>query len=434
MLIESPDKLVIRGRKLSWIDGTTFFAFKTPQGKIHIAITSGSGTEFLLQINQVDLTDYIKKNMPEVAVYLDHESLANVLHQLKPEMIKEKMNREEFEFSGRLWNAGERNYISFWNNKRSVDKSLLDKLLGYLKVNYQNTVFEFPTNQGDYKPYDEIMDNPTTAQKKSEDKFMSQIHTLPPGAKKWAMKGMSMREALFSESPDSIYPYETDFSEEVTFESDKVSSVFSIFKDQVTNRILLMTALCKNGNVYKITTGDKDIDAEIDVDKIKRDNLDSAMIHSNLLAPVAQRISDFGDRYEMRGFTRMSGRSFLVDGKTFISIWNHLSCFVKYKRQIDILINRLGVSSEDVLFEAVDFPGEYKTYKEVYGSTSEKKKSALSPEQIKDLMKKQHLDPRAKKILRKLASSDKHIDSLSRAANGMNVTVAQLRNMMTAGD
>jgi hypothetical protein len=434
MLIESPDKLIVNGRKLSWIDGTTFFAFKTPQGKTHIAITSGSGTEFLLQINQVDLTDYIKKNMPELAVYLDHESLANVLHQLKPEMIKDKMNREEFEFSGRLWNGNGRNYISFWNNKKSVDKSLLDKFMGYAKVNYQNTVFEFPNNQGDYKPYDEIVDKPTTSsQKSAEDKFMSQIHTLPPGAKKWAMRGMSMREALFSESPDNIYPFEGDPSEELTFESNEVTSVFSIFKDTVTNKIRMIVAFCKNGEAYKITTGDKDLDAEIDVNKMVEDNRGFAMIHSNLLAPIARRISDFGDTYEMRDFARLSGRTFLVEGKTFISVWNEIRFLVREKRQIDILIEKLGATKEKVLFETVDFPGEYKSYSEIYGSV-EKKKSALSSEQIKDLMKKQHLDPRAKKILRTLASSDKHLDSLSRAANGMNITVAQLKNMMTAGD
>lgn len=434
MLIESPDKLVINGRKLSWIDGTTFFAFTTPQGKTHIAITAGSGTEFVLQINQIDLTPYIKKNMPEVAVYLDHESLANVLHQLKPEMIKEKMNREEFDFSGRLWNGNGRNYISFWNNKRSVNKALLDKLMGYLKVTYQNTVFEFPNNQGDYKPYDEIVDNPASAQKRAEDKFMSQIHTLPPGAKKWAMKGMSMREALFSESPDNIYPFEGDPSKILTWDSNEVSSVFSIFKDQTTNKMVLITAFCKNGEVYRITTGDKKLDAEINVDDMVENNQDMAMTHSNLLAPVARRISDFGYKYDMREFTRMSGRTFLVDGKTFISIWNEHRFFVRYKRQIDLLIDRLRVSKDTVLFEAIDFPGEYKTYEEVYGSSSVKKKSELSPEQIKDLMKKQHLDPRAKKILRTLTSNDKHLDSLTRAANGMNMTVAQIRNMMTAGD
>lgn len=434
MLIESPDKLIVNGRKLSWIDGTTFFAFKTPQGKTHIAITSGSGTEFLLQINQVDLTDYIKKNMPELAVYLDHESLANVLHQLKPEMIKDKMNREEFEFSGRLWNGNGRNYISFWNNKKSVDKSLLDKFMGYAKVNYQNTVFEFPNNQGDYKPYDEIVDKPTTSsQKSAEDKFMSQIHTLPPGAKKWAMRGMSMREALFNETPDVIYPFDGDPSEELTFESNEVTSVFSMFKDITTNKKVLIIAFCKNGEAYKITTGDKKLDSEIDVDGVVERFRGYPMTHTNLLDPASNKVSDKDDDYFLRDSTIISGRTYLVEGKTYISVWNDVDVILREKSYIDSLISQLGVSKESVLFETVDFQGEYKSYSEIYGS-AEKKKSDLSPEQIKDLMKKQHLDPRAKKILRTLASSDKHLDSLSRAAKGMNITVAQLKNMMTAGD
>lgn len=431
MLIESPDKLIVNGRKLSWIDGTAFFAFKTPQGKIHIAITSGSGTEFLLQINQIDLTTYIRKNMPELAVYLDHESLANVLHQLKPEMIKEKMSRDEFEFSGRLWNGNGRNYISFWNNKQSVDKSLLDKLMGYMNVNYQNTVFEFPNNQGDYKPYDDIVDRPTTSsQKSSEDKFMSQIHTLPPGAKKWAMKGMSMRESLFTESPDSIYPYNGDPSEEVNFESNKVTSVFSVFNDKYKKKNILIIAFCQNGEAKRITTGDEEFDEEIGVKRTVSRNSGNPMIHDTLLSMVYKRINP--DGADIRDGAVISGRTFLVDGITFLSVWSELDRLFKNKHHIDEVIRQLGLYKNEVRFESIDFPGEYKYYGDVFGNV--KKKSELSPEQIKDLMKKQHLDPRAKKILRILASSDKHLDSLTNAANGMGIPVVQLKSMMTTGD
>lgn len=435
MLIESPDKLIVNGKKLSWIDGTTFFAFKTPQGKIHIAITSGSGTEFLLQINQVDLTEYIKRNMPELAVYLDHESLANVLHQLKPEMIKDKMNREEFEFSGRLWNGNGKNYISFWNNKKSVDKSLLDKFMGYAKVTYENTVFEFPNNQGDYKPYDKIDEPKISTQKSAEDKFMSQIHTLPPGAKKWAMRGMSMREALFRESPDIIYPDDGDPSVELTFESNEVTSVFSVFKDVLTGKNVLITAFSKNGEVSRITTGDEKLDREINVEKMLDFNKGMPMIHSNLLVPISDRIFDDPDAEwrEPRDATIISGRTFSFEGVDYISVWNKEKSVVKCKGEIDRLIGMLNISKENVKIESVDFQGEYKSYSTVF-SQAVKKKSKLSAGQIRDLMKKQHLDPRAKKILRTLASNDKHLDSLQNAAQGMNVSVAQLRNMMTTGD
>lgn len=434
MLIESPDKLIVNGKKLSWIDGTTFFAFKTPQGKTHISITSGSGTEFLLQINNIDLTEYVKKNFPEFCVYLDHESLANVLHRLKPEMIKEKMSRDEFVFSGRLWNGNGRNYISFWNNKKSVDKSLLDKLMGYVKLTYQNTVFEFPVNQGNYKPYDQI-DEPinTHSQKSSEEKFMAQIHTLPPGAKKWAMKGMSMREALFTESPDVIYPCEGDPSVEVTFESDEVTSVFSIFRDVFTGKKVLIVGFIKNGTVERITTGDKTLDDEIGVKDIEQNNSRHALIHVNLLTPIANRLGIHEDDFDIRDKTLISGRSFNFEGADYISVWNDLPALKRQRPEINKLLSWLGKNKENVKFETIDFQGEYKSYDETFGST-EKRKSDLSAEQIRDLMKKQHLDPRAKKILRTIASSNKHLDSISRAANDMNISVAQLKNMMTVGD
>jgi hypothetical protein len=435
MIFESPDKLLINGRKLSWIDGTTFFAFKTPAGKIHIAITSGAGTEFLLQINHIDLTDYVKKNLPEAAVYLDHESLANVLHQIKPDMIKPKMARDEFVFSGRLWNGNGVNYISFWNTKKAVDKSLLDKLMGYVKVDYKNTLFEFPNNQGNYNYYDKVEDG---SPKQSEyDKFKSQLHTLPPGAKKWAMKGMSMREALFRESPDTVYPPDDEedeyFRTVLSYDGSRVTSVFSIFKDVVDGKDKMIVALCKNGNLYSITTGDDVLDKEIDVAGMVKSLGSKSVTHGKLLAPLAKRIRPGRDKLSMRNFSLISGRAFYYKGVNYISVWEEMRNLKKQKRHIDKLIDMLNVRRKDVKFETIDFLDEFVPYETFFGN-SEKRASSLSPEQIKDLMKKQHLDPRAKKILHTLASSEKYLDSVERAAKDMNVSVAQLKNMMTVGD
>lgn len=429
MLIESPDKLIINGRKLSWIDGTTFFAFKTPQGKIHLAITSGSGTEFLLQINEIDLTQYVKKNIPEAVVYLDHESLANVLHQIKPEMIKAKMNREEFEFSGRLWNGNGINYISFWNNKKSVDKALLDKLLKYLKVDYSNTVFEFPNNQGDYKPYDKIVDGTSVGDKSA--KFMSQLHTLPPGAKKWAMRGLSMREALFTESPDNVYVK----SDIISYDSEYPTSVFSIFDDIIDKRVNIIVALCENGQIKKLTTGDNRLDNEINV----KDHLESltgkVITHEKILSCVTDRL-DEGEPYRiLRDGTLISGRSFLLGETTYVSFWNEVDVVVKHKKYIDKILNMLNVPYKSIRFETIDFQEEFPSYEELFGEApSDRKPSSLSPEQIKQLMKRQHIDPRAKQILYKFASSDKYLDSLKLTASKMNISVAQLKHLMTVGD
>ena len=58
----------------------------------------------------------------------------------------------------------------------------------------------------------------------------------------------------------------------------------------------------------------------------------------------------------------------------------------------------------------------------------------IKPTIIKDLMKKQHLDPNAKKILMALASGDKHLNVLQRTAANMGISLVQLKNMMISGD
>ncbi len=63
MINESPDKLILKGKKLTCHDGITFFAFKTPGGKTHIAISHGATSDFHMQINEIDLSDYVERGV-----------------------------------------------------------------------------------------------------------------------------------------------------------------------------------------------------------------------------------------------------------------------------------------------------------------------------------------------------------------------------------
>ena len=434
MLNESPDKLILKGKKLSWHAGITFFAFKTPGGKFHIALSHGSTSDFHMQINEIDLTSYIKKNHTEFMTYLDHESMAAVIHAIKPDIIKKEMNREEFEFSGRMWQDNGKNYLSFWNSRQRVEenRSLLDRLMSLLKIKFDNSLFEFPQNQGDYRPYDQI-GGTAELPKKDMAKFMSQLHTLPPGAKKWAMQGLSMKEALMSENPDVIYMDDSG-KESYSWGSIQVSSVFSVFnnlRDGVDSQYIV--AVCSGANQY-ITTGDDRFDRELQLDKYARETAGEDMTHDALLSPLADYLTgdDAEDVWDLRTSTLVSGRSWKLDSGTVFSFWNKQSVVQRYKKQIDEIMNKIGARAESSKFESIDHQNEMKSYEEFFGGQLQKSK--LSDVQIRELMKIQHLDPRAKKILHALANRGDYADSMKSAAASMNITVAQLKNRITQGD
>jgi len=167
MLNESPDRLILPDETIEWQRGVTFFAFKTPAGKSYIAQTANSGADFFLKIGDVDISEPVKVKYREyIKIALDHESLANLIHLIKPDLIKNNTARDEFIFSGRLWKHSPNSFISFWNSKSTVDNNrrLLDKFMKQNGLSYDNTLFEFPSNQKDYKPYDRIT-TPTTNSK-----------------------------------------------------------------------------------------------------------------------------------------------------------------------------------------------------------------------------------------------------------------------------
>ena len=153
MINESPDKLKLKNRAYPWYLGTTFFVYKTPTGKTNYVSSTSSGIDFTLKVNGMDFSKFVPV---EMRTQLDHENLVEVLHSLNEKLINKNESRRSFVASGRLWKINSQNYVSFWNEKTNVQKSILDKLMVYLNITYDNTLFEFPSNQNDYKPYDQI--------------------------------------------------------------------------------------------------------------------------------------------------------------------------------------------------------------------------------------------------------------------------------------
>ena len=153
MINESPDKLKLKNRAYPWYLGTTFFVYKTPTGKTNYVSSTSSGIDFTLKVNGMDFSKFVPV---EMRTQLDHENLVEVLHSLNEKLINKNESRRSFVASGRLWKINNQNYVSFWNEKTNVQKSILDKLMVYLNITYDNTLFEFPSNQNDYKPYDQI--------------------------------------------------------------------------------------------------------------------------------------------------------------------------------------------------------------------------------------------------------------------------------------
>lgn len=433
MINETPNKLELKSGKLSWFDGVTFFAFKSPSGKIYAAQSFGSEGDFSLKINDVDLSNYVIQNFRVfIKIPLDHESLANLIHLIKPELIKKNCNREEFLFSGRLWVVGGTRYVSLWNSKSKIEShiNLLKKILKDNGTDLDKCLFEFPENQGKYKPFGEISTKVDSVSSDREKKFMSQIHTLPPGAKKWAMRGMSIQEIL-SENPDSLYTVGPD-EYELTFDDGNVICVFSILYLDLIERYIMVNARVDNGHLLSLTTNDPTVDKQFKLkkyeEKIKKIQPD--ITHYTILRPFLP------EEYCDRNQTELSGRVWYFERKYYVSFWQSKKVVKSYKQDIESMFIGMNINPKIVLYEVLDGNGLL-TYDEVFGSNelSIDKIKKLSSDEIKKLMMKQHLDPNAKRILKSLADlAGPNQNSIEKAANAMNISVAQLKNQLTAGD
>lgn len=203
MLNESPDRLILPDETIEWQRGVTFFAFKTPAGKSYIAQTANSGADFFLKIGDVDISEPVKVKYREyIKIALDHESLANLIHLIKPDLIKNNTARDEFIFSGRLWKHSPNSFISFWNSKSTVDNNrrLLDKFMKQNGLSFDNTLFEFPSNQKDYKPYDQITTSTTNSK---IDLTPHLLAPMLPTAYAKELRRLSMKELTHKQLQDS---------------------------------------------------------------------------------------------------------------------------------------------------------------------------------------------------------------------------------------
>lgn len=453
MLKESPDKLIINGNSYSWQKGITFFVFNTISGKTRIAFSEGSGTDFHLQVDDVDLTPYISKQYPEYKTYLDHENLIFAINQVKL-LIDPKSTREDFIFSGRAWRVGNVNYISIWNNKQTLEfnKKYLNRLMAYLKMTYENTLFELPTNQKDYKPYIEI---DLEINDKFEKELRKTIHTMDPRLKRFVKKsGMFESESIkksLTEDPDLIR-IPTDYNNSVMrvyYDDNDVNSVFSIFGTKNFGTCYILGKHL-GGHKYVFKTNNRKLDKLIDVKQMSSDLNGMPLIHSNLLSNLCDKdLFDFDcqdvDRDDLRELVKISGRTFKVSndvdiGKNlYVSFWNTMKECKNNWEYIDIIIKEeLHEDVNNVYFEFIDSPFDYLTgngwisYHEFLKKS--KIKSKLTPEQIKMLIKIQHTNPDVKKILKIIGSNQKYLDVMKKTALKMGITVAELKNMLVFSD
>ncbi len=124
----------------------------------------------------------------------------------------------------------------------------------------------------------------------------------------------------------------------------------------------------------------------------------------------------------------LSGRHWKVQGVDYVSMWNSKATVEKYKEYFIKVLKLMNVSIDKCLFE---FPGnenqgKYRSYND----------SSLKSDvnQEKELMKKQHLDPNAKKILRQLSSGDSDGNALQKAADKLGMPAIKLKQLVSQGD
>lgn len=475
LLEESPDWIVVNGKKHVWHDeeSNSFFVCKSEyKNKTYAYVYGGRDQDFHLFANGVDLTSYIQKHFRDhIQGFPTHSDIAWMLHQIKPDKVtplvsNSKMNREEFVFSGRSWLINGITYISFWNNKSTVDanKQYLDIILKSLKTTYDKCLFEFPDSQGDYSPYDSDT-KINGKQKDAEKKLMAQLHTLPPGAKKWVRRGMSIKEMILMEDPDDItIPHDGELIT-LNWGQDQVTSVFSvIFDKQLKKKVCIVALYNRMGGLEKITSGDASYDSQIEnvLSSVELGTHSSGethkkLTHHDLLTPFVVNgrmddpdagfqddgeddMDDRGDyrpkwlEEEKEGYRDVafiSGRSWRFKNTDYFSFWNTEREVNLHKQYIDKIMDVVGAKMDASEFEFIDHPKKWIPYDDTFGARTHSP-SSLSPDQILTLQKIQHLDPNAKKQL--AALNKLPLDKLKLAADKFHIPLAKLRQQLHQGD
>jgi len=236
---------------------------------------------------------------------------------------------------------------------------------------------------------------------------------------------INLRRLLF-ENPD-VASYHGELHR---YGSKTAFGIFSIFHDQQTNRWVAAVA-----SLGQIKTSDSDLNKLIDFEDLALDdsNTDVMDVHPNLLDVLVtlKRIPRVGSYFEYRSDRRdipVNGRVWKTkDGKQYlVSLWSRIPSYSKYKKEIDSALRLLKAEPEKCSYEFIEHPNKWYSYADLNAQKADVERGALSDEEVRKLLKIQHLNPDVKKILARSSGPDR----LQTQADELGTTVAAIKNAM----
>jgi hypothetical protein len=206
------------------------------------------------------------------------------------------------------------------------------------------------------------------------------------------------------ENPDDIIIGKNPMGRDITigaFDIKYVVSVFCLLQnlEKDYEKFLLYT----KGRENKIFSDDKDVQKMLD-DIVDRFDPDGAFTHGYLMG-IARNKLNLIDAIH-REDALLVGRIWKYKDIFYLSFWNDLTEIKYYKDDIKKLCGLLDISLEKTKFESVENEAyeasDWVNPEFIFGKTSLIRKPTRTADQIKDLLKRAHLDPEAKKKLNQI--------------------------------
>lgn len=213
--------------------------------------------------------------------------------------------------------------------------------------------------------------------------------------------------------------------------TEDAAAIFSIFKNIQKNRIDCIASRCRGSHIDYVTTGDASYDREIKdvLDQIKNEYATHGIMMSAL---EENGIIEIKRLHRDRNNALINGRIWLYQGIYYVSFWNGPRECKQYKKCIDrVLFDILKINKEKLRLEFLGHDEVWYSYDDEF-EIGVKEEPKLSPDQIKNLMSKQHLNPKAKKALLDLGELPQN--ALQKAADSAKISVAQLKSLINRGD
>lgn len=231
------------------------------------------------------------------------------------------------------------------------------------------------------------------------------------------------KKTFLKEDPDSIHYNDIEYD----WEGPATVGFFSVIDSDFFGRAFVVAADPKKLKIFLDDPEAEAVYKENNAGDLKWHT--ARFVHHHLIEPLHDGgVIESDDRFDPQ--VPISGRIWEDEenpGYYLCSFWQNNDAVKKYKTQISNAFTLLNVNIHNTVFEFIGNTGKFFSYGDSFGTQKPAIKSELSAEQIKALLKIQHLSPAAKKALLSAYPANK----LQLAADKLGITLAQLRHILS---